>query len=181
MGSITKTKTWVDNDNVTYTDLNGNFDTIYNEFNGNIDDANIKSGAAIAASKLDTVVLTTTNTKTVSNKTLTKPTLNGSVQALTTDTDGTTVTFDMAASNLHSVTLGGNRTLAVSNVAAGQSFLITLAQDETGSHTVTWWDDIKWVGATEPTLTTTASRSDIFAFIYDGTNYYGSVVGLNYG
>lgn len=52
MGSISKTKTWVDNENVTYTDLNGNFDTIYNEFNGNIENANIDASAAIAESKI---------------------------------------------------------------------------------------------------------------------------------
>lgn len=53
MGSITKGKTWADNEVVNYTDLNGNFDTIYNEFNGSIDNANIDASAAIAYSKLD--------------------------------------------------------------------------------------------------------------------------------
>ena len=52
MGSISKGKTWADNENITYTDLNGNFDTIYNEFNGNIDNANIDSSAAISESKI---------------------------------------------------------------------------------------------------------------------------------
>ena len=87
----------------------------------------------------------------------------------------------MAASNIHSVTLGDNRTLAVSNVSTGQAFVIILQQDGSGSRTVTWWSNIKWVTATAPTLTTTASRWDIFSFIYDGTNYYGSIVGLNFG
>jgi len=52
MGTITKGKTWVDNENVTYTDLNGNFDTVYNEVNGSLDDDNVDSDAAIQESKI---------------------------------------------------------------------------------------------------------------------------------
>lgn len=52
MGTVTKPKTWADNENVLYTDLNSVLDTLYNEFNGNIDNANIKSSAAISESKL---------------------------------------------------------------------------------------------------------------------------------
>lgn len=52
MGLVTKQKSWVDEENVTYTDLNGNFDDIYNEFNGGIDNANVDPSAAIAESKL---------------------------------------------------------------------------------------------------------------------------------
>ena len=111
---------------------------------------------------------------------LTKPTVNASIQGLTADVDGSTITFDMTSSNIHSVTLGGNRTLAVSNVSTGQSFIIILKQGG-GGQTVTWWSSIRWAGASAPTLTTTASRWDIFVFIYDGTNYFGSIAGQNYG
>lgn len=52
MGTITKNKTWADEENVNYTDINANFDTIYNEFNGNIENANIDASAAIAESKI---------------------------------------------------------------------------------------------------------------------------------
>lgn len=101
-----------------------------------------------------------------------------------TDTDGATVTFDLSdvtKGKVRSVTLGGNRTLAVSNVTANSAFLIILKQDATGSRTVTWWSGIKWPNATAPVLTTTANRYDIFQFLYDGTNYYGTVVGQNLG
>lgn len=107
--------------------------------------------------------------------------LRNSIKDEQVDSDGATITFNLANGAIHSTTLGGNRTLAISNPTAGQSFMILLKQDGSGSRTVTWWGSIKWVGAAAPTLTTTASRTDIFAFFYDGTTYWGSVVGLNYG
>lgn len=94
------------------------------------------------------------------------------VKDVTADTDGATITFNMATSPIHNVTLGGNRTLAVSNVATSQGFVVVLKQDGTGSRTVTWWAGIKWPNATAPTLTITANRYDVFTFLYDGTNYY---------
>jgi hypothetical protein len=98
----------------------------------------------------------------------------------TTATDGTTVTFDLAVSRLQIVTLGGNRTLALSNAATGMVFCIFLKQDATGSRTVTWWSGITWAGGSAPTLTTTASKADAFVFVCYGSNtYYGFVAGQN--
>uniref|UniRef100_A0A6H1ZWA8 Tail protein n=1 Tax=viral metagenome TaxID=1070528 RepID=A0A6H1ZWA8_9ZZZZ len=98
----------------------------------------------------------------------------------TTDTDGATVTFNMAASCRHKVTLGGNRTLAVSSVSTGQVFIIKLIQDGTGSRTVTWFVGISWPSAVVPTLTTTLNKSDFFIFICTGTDTYdGFIVGQN--
>lgn len=118
--------------------------------------------------------------ETLTNKTLTKPTVNGSVQSVTADSDGATVTFDLAASNVHTVTLGGNRTLAISNETAGQYFAIELIQGTGGSKTVTWFSTIKWVGNTAPTLTTTAGKKDTFMFRVTGASTYdGYIVGMN--
>ena len=81
-------------------------------------------------------------------------------------TDGGTITFDMNESNTHMVTLGGTRTLAVSNVASGQKFMIRLQQDTGGSKTVNWFSTIYWAeGGTAPTLTTTANKADLFGFL----------------
>lgn len=121
---------------------------------------------------------------TLTGKTLVKPTFNASVQNVATYTPsaGGTATLDCSTANIHKITMpAGNITIATSNVSTGQSFLVSIQQDGTGSRTVTWFSSIKWVAATAPTLTTTASRWDIFAFFFDGTNYYGSIVGLNFG
>ena len=77
-----------------------------------------------------------------------------------------TVTFDLNESNTQHVTLGGDRTLALTNVSYGQKFITRLTQDTTGSRTVTWFNDIHWAdGGTAPTLTTTAHKTDVFGFI----------------
>lgn len=128
---------------------------------------------------------TLTGTQTLTNKTLTspvltKPTVNGSLQAITADSDGATITFDLASANIHTVTLGGNRTLALSNPSTGQCFMLRLLQDATGSRTVTWFTTIKWAGGSAPTLTTTASKADMIGFVCTGSNTYdGFIVGQN--
>lgn len=100
--------------------------------------------------------------------------------AVKADTDGATITFDLDVANIHTVTLGGNRTLAISNEDAGQVFILRLLQDGTGSRTVTWFSTIKWAGGSAPTLTTTAGKADVFGFLVTGTDAYdGFIVGQN--
>ena len=180
MATVTRTKTWVTGDTLTAADLNAEFNNLLNALA--LVNADIGASAGITFSKLDSATVAgVTATQTLTNKTLTKPTVDGSIGAYTSDTDGATVTFNMSTSNVHTVTLGGNRTLAVSNVSTGQAFVVILLQDGTGSRTVTWWGSILWPDATAPTLTTTASRRDIYGFIYDGTNYIATVVAENVG
>lgn len=96
------------------------------------------------------------------------------------ETDGATVTFNLSNANRQKVTLGGNRTLALSNVVPGQAFMLRLKQDATGSRTVTWFSGISWAGGSAPTLTTTANKADLFGFVQTGTNTYdGFVIGQN--
>lgn len=102
-------------------------------------------------------------------------------QAEYADTDGATITFDLSVSNKHTVTLGGNRTLAVANDFDGQVFKVELTQDATGSRTVTWWAGIRWSGGSAPTLTTTANKTDVFSFERKSSGvYFGYLVGLNF-
>ena len=144
---------------------------------------------------INSAIVTLTGTQTLTNKTLTtptvtnptvttgtfaKPAVTGAYEAWVTESDGATVTFDLADGNKQTVTLGGNRTLALSNVQNGHVFLIRLLQDGTGSRTVTWFSTIKWAGGSAPTLTTTADKADVFGFIQTSSgNYEGFVVGQN--
>tara|TARA_R110000803_G_scaffold181350_1_gene243739 strand:- start:200 stop:985 length:786 start_codon:yes stop_codon:yes gene_type:complete len=75
------------------------------------------------------------------------------------------------------VVLGGNRILDnPTNMYSGTSYNLLVAQDGTGSRTLTFGTIFKWAGGTAPTLSTGANAVDIFTFIYDGTNLYGSVL-----
>jgi len=97
---------------------------------------------------------------------------------INTESDAATVTFDLTQGDVQTVVLGGNRTLALSGDEDGQIFTVILEQDGTGSRTVTWWSNISWPSATTPTLTTTASKKDVFAFIrVTSTDYLGFIVG----
>jgi len=62
---------------------------------------------------------------------------------------------------------------------AGKSFIIILAQDATGSRSVTW-STVSWPSATPPSVTQTASRKDIYSFFSDGTSWYGTTIGQAY-
>lgn len=77
--------------------------------------------------------------------------------------------------NIFRVTLGANIAMtAVSGVTSsqvGRRLVIMLVQDATGSRTMTWPSNVKFAGATTPTLSTTAGRTDTFTFVYDGTNW----------
>lgn len=94
---------------------------------------------------------------------------------------GTAQTIDWTTGNIHTSTLTGNCTYTFTAPSPALGVLIlVVSQDGTGSRTVTWPGTVKWSGGTAPTLTTTASKTDIFTFYYDGTNYYGVTSGLNY-
>ena len=91
----------------------------------------------------------------------------GSVSALT---DGTSITPDFAVANNFSVTLGGNRTLAnPTNITAGQSGVIVITQDGTGSRTLAYGSYFKFSNGTAPTLTTTASAVDVLAYYVESS------------
>ena len=81
-------------------------------------------------------------------------------------TDGATIAVDMSLGNNFSVTLGGNRSLGdPSNVTAGQSGVIVVTQDGTGSRTLAYaGTKYKFAGGTAPTLTTTAAAVDVLAY-----------------
>jgi len=87
---------------------------------------------------------------------------NGRV-VLTPDeaTDGATVTLDWSTNNKFYTTLAGNRTLAFSNIAVGQSVTYYVTQDGTGSRTLAMPSECAGPAIT---LSTTAGVTDILVF-----------------
>jgi len=130
-------------------------------------DANVNAGDVLQFP--ESVVLATGGTANLLG-------INSSYEPLVVDTDGSTITFDCSVSNRHTVTLAGNRTLALANVTPGQKIELTLVQDGTGSRTVTWFSGIKWSGGSAPTLTTTAAKADIVTLrAITATTFYATV------
>ncbi len=121
------------------------------------------------------------NTNSLTSFTLEAPTINnGYTEETVTANTGTAYTIDLANGSVQILTLTGNVTYTFPTATAGRSFLLIEKQDATGSRTVTWPAAVKWPSGTAPTITSTASKSDLFGFTADGTNWIGRVVGQNY-
>ena len=75
------------------------------------------------------------------------------------------ITLDFGANNNHVVTLQGNSTLAAPTTASGgQAGAVVIHQDGTGSRTLAYSGGWSFAGGTAPTLTTTASGTDILVY-----------------
>jgi len=97
-------------------------------------------------------------------------------------TDAATIAVDMSVGNNFSVTLAGNRTLGnPTNLNAGQSGVIFITQDGTGSRTLaysSYWD---FPAATAPTLTTTANAVDVIVYTVRSSTSIAAQAILNIG
>jgi hypothetical protein len=91
--------------------------------------------------------------------------------SITTLTDGATITPDFALNNHYQVTLGGNRTLAnPTNVVAGQSGVIRVVQDGTGSRTLAYGSNWKFSNGAAPVLTTTINAVDLLVYFVESSS-----------
>ena len=87
-------------------------------------------------------------------------------------TDASTISWNAITQPVAKVTLGANRTLgAASGGVAGQFVSLLIIQDGTGSRTVTFNAAYEFAEDTAPTLTTTASKGDLFVFRYNGSKW----------
>ena len=121
---------------------------------GAVEEADIATDAQLRSGAVDAVVM--------ADKVYT-------ASAVVTLTDGATVTPDFEAGRNFVLTLGGNRTLAnPTNQAAGQSGLIIVKQDGTGSHTLSYGGNWKFAGGA-PTLSTAASAIDVIAYYVEAS------------
>lgn len=115
-------------------------------------------------------VVSTTETQTLTNKTLT------GVREIRVAVAGSNI--DCLLANYFTRTISGATTLTVSNVAgtgSSTSFILDLTNG--GSATITWWSGVKWAGGTAPTLTA-AGRDVLGFFTHDGgTTWTGLMLG----
>lgn len=81
--------------------------------------------------------------------------------------------IDWSAGNVFTKTLGANTTFTFSNQTSGQTIIVRLT-NTASNYTVTW-PTVRWAGGAAPTMTVGA-KSDVYTFVYDGSNTYGSYV-----
>ena len=87
-------------------------------------------------------------------------------------TDASTISWNVLTSPVAKVTLGANRTLGAGTGAVTGSFQSLLViQDGTGSRTLSFNAAYEFKDDTAPTLTTTASKGDLFVFRYNGSKF----------
>jgi len=96
-----------------------------------------------------------------------------------TITDGATITLNGSLGINFKVTLAGNRTLALSNITQGKTYVLQVTQDVTGNRHITLpANSLVLNGAgsgTTVTLSTGGLDTDILTMIWNGTNYIWSV------
>lgn len=136
--------------------------------------SNIASNTTAIGTKAAQTSLDATNTSVTANATA----IAGKQAAHTLGTvasSGASQTLDFAVNDSFKVTLTDNCTFTLSTPLAGNSYVIVLIQDGTGSRTVTWPATVKFQGGTAPTLTTDANAVDVITLFWDGTQYLANV------
>ena len=93
-------------------------------------------------------------------------------------TDAATIAVDMSTFINAIVTLGGNRTLGTpSNPKVGQSGLIRIVQDATGSRTLAYGSNWRFAGGVAPTLSTAPNTVDyLFYHIASAVSVIGNLI-----
>lgn len=107
------------------------------------------------------------------------PTFTNYTETFYTITYASTFTLSLANGTMQTVTLAGSPTITMPTAVAGKSFTLIINTGTLGSYTVSW-STVAWAGGTTPTVTTTASKKDIFNFYSDGTLWYGSIFGQSF-
>ena len=122
-------------------------------------------------------VVGTSDTQTLSGKTLTNPTVNNYTEGVVAiGAVTTTHTLDLTNGTIQTATLTASTgcTFTMPTATAGKSFTLLLKQAaSTGNGTATF-TGVKWPTGGAPTITATAGKMDILTFFCDGTNWYGS-------
>jgi hypothetical protein len=138
------------------------------------------AGTAAIVAKPSGAIVGTTDTQTLSGKTLADPAITGAIlENVYTITDGAAFEIDPGNGTIQLLTLGGNRVPKATNFAAGES--VTLMVLDGSTYTLTWTDatfggsGVVWVGGAAPALDTT--KYTVVELWKVGGQVYGALVG----
>jgi hypothetical protein len=135
--------------------------------------------SAFTAAVAGTDYVSPTGTETLSNKTLTNPTVNDyteGVVAIGTVTTSNTLSLTNGTVQTATLTASTACTFTMPTATAGKSFVLLLKQAASTGNGSATFTGVKWSTLGAPTITTTAGKMDILSFVSDGTNWYGSYV-----
>ena len=116
-------------------------------------------------------------TQTLTAKTLTNPTITNYIETVVAiGTVSSSHTLSLTSGTVQTATLTASTacTFTMPTATAGKSFILLLKQAATTGNGTATFTGVKFNVVGTPTMTATAGRMDIFSFVSDGTNWYGS-------
>lgn len=100
---------------------------------------------------------------------------NGTLNVPVALVDSATVSWDFSDGNVGYFTIGGNRTLAITNLTANTSGVLYVTQDGTGSRTLNFPVGSLFINGWDGLIKSGAGEETALSFIFDGTNYRWSL------
>ena len=101
--------------------------------------------------------------------TLASPVINGQIQGAAVAVSAMAIDWSLGTVFTKTLAAGAN-TFTFSNAASGMVIVVRV----TGAASTLTWPTVRWAGGVAPTQT--ASGTDVYTFVHDGSNIYGSVV-----
>lgn len=121
------------------------------------------TGAAVFATS------PTLTTPTLTTAQMTNPFINGQTQGAAIAVAAMEIDWSLGPVQAKTLAAGAN-IFTFANQASGQVLVVRV----TGAASTLTWPTVKWAGGVAPTQT--ASGTDVYTFVHDGTSIYGSVV-----
>jgi hypothetical protein len=141
----------------------------------------LASALPVASGGTGVITSTGTNNAVLSDTpSIVNPTVTNYVETLFAPAAGSSFTISLSNGTVQRFTTNANTTITLPTSVAGKSFLVMVQYG--GAHTLTWagGSTLKWNLGVTPVPTSVNGKIDVFTFLQDGTNTYGSVFGQNF-